>query len=302
MPYGDAVKLVLGTARDWFAAALKAVLEPEGFEVLWATGREAVLQLVAAQEPDVVLLDAVLAGGETAALCRDLVAEVLDDDVPLLLYSSAAADEDLCLEAYEAGVWAIFEEPIRSRVLVAAIRRFLAVAGRRADRRLAMSTEVGAGEPLERPALERLLPVLEAAASREETPMSCVVLGPTRVGSGELLMRQRAMTADLCGRHLRLSDLYGWMDGSDVAILALGAGSSGAEVLVRRLNAAAAGRADVTEGTMVLSAGIVELEPRSASAGQETGGDPHSSLAMARRALQQARADGGGVRRWDDTA
>lgn len=292
------MNILLGTAKDWFAAALKAVLEPEGFEVRWATGRDDLLQMAATGRPEAVLLDEALVGEETPQLCRELVAEALDDSVPLLLYASGVIGESLYAEAYEAGVWSIFEEPIRARLLVAALRRFLAIGSRARHRGAELAPEET--EPLDRSALERLLPVLRAAASREAAPLSCVVIGPTRLGTGELLQRQRNMTAELCGRHLRSSDLFGWMDGSDIAILAFGAGSLGAEALVRRLNEAAAGRADVDRETAVLSAGIFELPAsRNGSEARWTGGESDDGLQVALRALGKARAAGGGVQRWE---
>jgi len=292
------MNILLGTAKDWFAAALKAVLEPEGFEVHWARDRDRLLQMAATGRPEAVLLDEALVGEETPQLCRELVAGTLDDSVPLLLYASGVIGESMYAEAYEAGVWSIFEEPIRARLLVAALRRFLAIGSR--ARRQAMQRFPKDAEPLDRSALERLLPVLRAAASREAAPLSCIVIGPTRLGTGELLQRQRNMTAELCGRYLRSSDLFGWMDGSDIAILAFGAGSLGAEALVRRLNEAAAGRADLDRETAVLSAGIFELPPsRDGNEMRWSSGDQGDGLQAAFRALGKVRASGGGVQRWE---
>lgn len=306
----EARALLLGTVKDWFASALRAVLEPEGFTVYRAHSSEEVLSFVARMEPDLVLLDEELPPVDVAELSRILQDGPLPAHVPLLYHFSgggAASGEDVAM--LQAGAWGVLEDPIRPSTLVAQLRRYLGI-GRRirvgAERQRHVDPET---EVLTLTGLMRLLPAVSNLSRRSGAPVTYTVIGPTEPGTGRLLERQKRSTAELCRRHLRKSDFLGWLeDGSELAIVAYGTSRSGAGGLARRLNALAEEQTRAAELRYTLSAGILEMEPSrkgaSARGHEGNGRSPEAelkveslhALASAQTALEKARRAGGGIR------
>lgn len=298
--------LLLGTSREWFASALEAVLHSEGFSVVRAGSGDELVDRTEEMGPDLVVADESLPESDIPTLCRRLVGGPLSGDVPLVIYAESYSGDAAHAEALDAGAWEILTEPIRARVLVSALRRLLDLSRRMGPRAEAASslwdeetglfTEAG---------LERILPSLQALALRKEVRMSCVVLGPTQLGRGDVLERQRLATADLCAVNVRASDVCGWIGDGELAIIAFDTPAEGASTLADRLNQVAAGRAEVREESRTLSAGIVELldgahtGPAQSKRGEETATRPSvriRRLEAAREALREARERGGGVR------
>lgn len=300
-------RILLGTARSWFAEALRAVLEHEGYRfVVVETARE-VLARAPAEVPDLVILDEGLPDQGSPELCRALVEGPLPSSVPILVYSANLWQEQTHARAMRAGAWDVIREPVRSSLLVAKLERLLRI------RRLIESSEEAleglAGEPEPLALLLRYLPKMAALAQRYEAPLTCAVFGPTRVESGRSLDRQREEASRLCRHFVRGSDLCAWIGDTDVVVIAYDADVTGATRLVQRLNERSEERAD--EGRMSpLSAGVVALTAgeflklRSAAAEQEgeasEGVASHiarlSRLAAAQSALREARESGGGIR------
>lgn len=310
------VKVLLASSRDWFASALRAVLEPEGFQFVHARSGEAAVEAAAGEAPDLVIIDEGLPDGTAPELCRDLLAGALGKSVPVLVYSPNFWHESEQAEAMRAGAWDIIREPIRSRLLVAKLERLLRIkrlieAAEReemADEEWRLFSLAG---------LIRTLPVLGSLAERTSAPMSCAVVGPTLPATGDGLTRQRRDTARLCARHTRLSDLCGFLGEGDVALVAYNADVGVTTDIIRRLSRLAeevgeeVGEA-VGTARAPLSAGIIELpadrlmaEARTVRAGPSGGEETApvaeqiaslSRFAAAQGALRQARAAGGGIR------
>lgn len=299
--------LLLGTGREWFASALEAVLHSEGFSVVRAGSVEELLDRARRDDPELVMVDESLSEMELPEVCRQLRNGPLSAHVPLVVYTETFSGDGAHAAALDAGAWEILNEPIRARVLVSALRRLLAlshqVRARAAepspmwDEETGLFTESG---------LERVLPALQALASRQEVGMTCVVVGPTRVGQGEVLERQRLATADLCALNVRASDVCGWLGEGELAIIAFDTPAEGATTLAERLNQVAAGRAEIRKESRTLSAGIVELFHGEGGTSEAIEGEREADgsrslvkiqhLEAARGALRQAREGGGGIR------
>lgn len=293
-------RVILATSRDWLAASIEGVLDHDRFEVIRVPDAEDVAAAVDEGVPDGVVLDQDLMGEDTPDLCRELVEGALGERIPLVVYSSDLRDEELQARIVEAGAWTVIQEPIRSRFLVATLRRLLEI-GRAARGR----EEAGAGERRSNTDLPDLdgvlerLPVLEALAERNETSVALVAVGPRQPGSGELLERQRHRTAELCLEVLRGADLCGWLDDEgDVVIAAYDTSGEGARQLAERLAARAAERSQVERPEDALSVGIVEMRPgedlEEVRAGERPSGQTELVRA-AHEALHRARAAGGGI-------
>lgn len=295
-------RVILATGRDWLAASVQGVLDHDRFEVTRVSEGDGVAAAVEEVVPDGVVLDQELMQDATPAVCRELVEGALGEQIPLVVYSSDLRDEELQARIVEAGAWTVIQEPIRSRYLVATLRRFLeigrAARGRRETRAGEDRDRSNTGLPDLDGVLERL-PLLEALAERHETSVALVAVGPRQPGSGELLERQRRRTAELCLEVLRSADLCGWLDDQgDVVIAAYDTSSEGARQLAERLAARAAERSQVERPEEALSVGIVEVRPgedvEEVRAGERANGETELVRA-AHEALHRARAAGGGI-------
>lgn len=295
-------RLLLGTSREWFASALEAVLHSEGFSVVRAGSADELVSLARDGDPDFVIVDESLPEVDVPDLCRTLVDSALGPRIPLVIYTESYSGDRVHAKALEAGAWEIFHEPIRSRVLVAALYRLLSLSRRMEPVREnpLLDDETGFFTAL---GLERVLPLLGALAERRGVHMSCVVLGPTQLGRGEVLHRQRLATADLCELNLRASDVCGWLGSGELAIVAFDTPADGAKTLAERLSQLAAGRAEVSKDSRTLSAGVGEMNGSDgeSDADREAPGRDSSArrlegLMAARDELRRAREGGGGIR------
>lgn len=304
----DDVRVLLVTSRDWFASALQAALEPEGFSFSHVGSGEAAMQEAARSSPAVVVIDEGLPDTTAPELCGNLLSGPLPRSVPLLVYSPNFWHESEQAEAMQAGAWDIIREPIRSRLLVAKLNRLL-----RIKHLIEVTEDEEIGEEeiglFSLRGLVRTLPVLGSIAERSLSPLSCAVLGPTSPGVGKELARQRQDTVRLCLRHTRSSDVCGFLGEADIALIAYNADLTVTGDIVRRL----ADLAERGEGEAVpLSAGIValpvggpgaEAEARARARRAEGARPPVpgriaslSRFAAAQTALREAREAGGGIR------
>lgn len=303
--------MLLATSRDWFASALQAVLEPEGFAFRHIRTGEAALRDVSLLTPDAVIIDEGLPDIPAAELCRRLGEAGLETSVPILVYSPDFWHESRQAEAMQAGAWDVIREPIRSKLLVAKLRRLLQI---RKLIEVAGDGETGSDASASLLALDtlvRMLPAFGSIAERSGATMSCAVLGPTVPSDAwDERTERRSRLASLCEAHARGSDLRAGLGEEDIAIVAFGADTEGTSRLVGRLRK----QAEMTwrDSTGVtLSAGIAELPPSilvrkrpDAAAAEERVPGPRptqriaslSRLAAAQQALADAREAGGGIR------
>lgn len=300
---GHDVRLALVTKKDWFASALGGILESESFAVRRAESIEELIGALRGEgEAAGVILDADLEGDETAAAIRTLRSGPLRPDVPLIVYTSGHSSDDLYAELLAAGAWDVVGGPVRSARLLALVHRFLEIA--RPTRRGTEKgdREVASGLPTLQGLLERL-PVVEALARREEASIAIMAVGPTGAGPGDAgpegVEDRRRRMADACVESTRGSDLCGWLDADgDLALVAYSTSREGARVLAERLAEKVAESLEMEEAGEALSAGIVELGPEDLPrirAG-DRGDEQVELLSRARKALEEARKEGGGVR------
>lgn len=299
------IRVLLVSTHDWFSSALQAVLEPEGFVFARVRSARHALRHVEQSQPDLVILSEKLPDLDAAGLVRMLRDGGLRSGVPLLVYSPNFWDEEEQAKAVAAGAWDIIREPLRPTIIVPKLHRLLAI-GRLVQDAEGTAGATGAEEGLPNLAgLTRSIRRIEATAHRNAVPLSCVVIGPSRPGSGVELDRQRAAAAALCTENLRLSDLFGWVTDADFGVVAYNTTAAGIIAMVRRLNERLVETAGPEAALRPLSAGVIEL-PTDESGDRRDGERPESShapriaslsrLAAAQAALREARAGGGGIR------
>jgi len=296
----DRVNVMLVSAHDWFASALQAVLEPEGFVFARVRSARVALRDVVQASPDMVIIDDGLPDMDAAGLASSMSEGALKPSIPILVYSPNFWQENEQAAAMRAGAWDIIKEPVRSNLVVAKLRRLLEI------KRLIEATEEGSLSDLATglfnlAGMMRMLRVLGGASRRHGTALSCVVLGPTAVPVADIeAVREHA--ARLWGHGVRESDVCGWVHDAELGIVAFGTDAAGVTTMVRRLIERT--EADPAGGEIIpLSAGIVELTDRSAGEGSGARIAPManriaslSGIAAARNALHEARKAGGGIR------
>jgi CheY-like chemotaxis protein len=300
------IRILLATSRDWLASALRAVLEPQGFEFEQADSGRRALRRAAHHAPDAVIVDEGLPDVTAPELCRQLTERGLRSSTPLLVYTPSCWHESEQVRAMQAGAWDVIREPIRSGLLVAKLKRLLQIKGliELSEGTGALDSETGVFS-LE--GLVELLPGLASIAQRADAAMSCAVLGPTEPATSlDQLEQQRQSTALLCRANTRASDLCAWIGPADLVLVAYDADVRGASEVVRRLSALAEGSSERDS----LSAGVVDFSPSHAGEADGRLASPASSpagaissqriasllrLVAAQEALHEARGSGGGI-------
>ncbi|MEJ2482150.1 MAG: hypothetical protein P8049_03280 [Gemmatimonadota bacterium] len=301
-PNARSINVLLVTAHDWFASALQAVLEPEGFAFARVRSARLAVRDSRLVNPEIVIIGENLPDMKVPELSRALRSAGLRDSVPILVYSPNFWAESDEAAAMAAGAWDIIKEPVRSKLIVAKLHRLLEI------KRLIEITEEGtltdtATGLYNLAGLMRVVRLLEANATRTSVPMSCVVLGPAEPATGDRLEIQRRETADLAKRHLRTSDAIGWLGEAELGVVAYNTSAAGVTTMVRRLNRQIEPVGDWRAGRSPFSAGIVEFPSTEVSADDGHAHNPVANriasltrFAAARTALRQAREGGGGIR------
>jgi len=113
---------------------VREVLTATGFSVLSTGSGEAAIEMVALEQPNLVLLDVVLAGALDGYDVARRVREF--SDVPIIMLTAKARESDL-LRGFDTGADDYLTKPFSSKELLARVRAVL----KRARRELAAPTE-----------------------------------------------------------------------------------------------------------------------------------------------------------------
>ena len=280
--------VVLLSPKRVLASSLRAVLEPHGFRLhhvpeITGLDPDALVRLA-----DIVILDEAVADAGLALVAGD--PRPGGPELPVLLYTTGSWDSldrrsSARLDAVRNAVWDVVVEPIRSQDLVRKLNR---LSDLQALWHTAAETGMAGSEGFD--SIVEGLPILDSIASRSGTRLGCVMLGPTRQAPAET--RDPRLTE--VKARIRGSDLHAWVGPSELVVILYGADVSGAGSFVSRVVGGEGGD---------LSAGIAPIDPRPRARGSGTVGTGArhrlqvlDRLFAARRALDEARQAGGGVR------
>lgn len=176
-------------------AALRAMLEKDGYEVVEASNGQEGLGAALASEPHMMVVNRSMSRMDGFELTRSLRDTPLGRGMYILMLTTAGGDDDL-IEGFESGVDDYLAKPTNQRLLLARLRggqrivrlhqemehdreelnRFaaeLAVSNRRLQE--AALTDVLTGFPNRRYAMERIEQEW-AASSRNKRPLACMVI------------------------------------------------------------------------------------------------------------------------------
>ena len=104
---------------------IEAVLTPRDYTVLSAMSGQAALELIAREEPDLVLLDIMMPGMDGYEVCRRLRDDSATQALPIVMITASGAQEKL--KALEAGADDFITKPFDKAELLARVKSLLRV-------------------------------------------------------------------------------------------------------------------------------------------------------------------------------
>lgn len=127
MNSGTSVQTVLIVDdQDQNLQVVGTLLSAMGYAVVPANSGEQALQRIAAQPPDLILLDMVMPGIDGLQVCRQIRTHPEWDGIPVV-FLSAAGDKDLVVQALEAGGVDYVTKPFNKAELLSRVRTHLAL-------------------------------------------------------------------------------------------------------------------------------------------------------------------------------
>ena len=121
-------RILIANDQEWAARAVETILVAEGYEVHRVyTGRQA-LQRAFEILPDLVILDTQMPDLSGPEVCRQLRADSrIGLATPILLSTAGPAGRQQRVEAYAAGAWEFYGQPLDPEILLLKIRIYLDV-------------------------------------------------------------------------------------------------------------------------------------------------------------------------------
>lgn len=288
--------VVVGVEQEWAARSLETVLGPRGFAVVRAYSGRQTLDLAEVASPDVVLIDSRLPDIDGVDVCRALRDERrVGAHVPIVLTTSGPAPRDFLRQAYQAGAWSVWEQPIDGELLLLRLQTWVDAKRVVDDAERVSLIDIDSGLYTFRGLSRRAREVM-ADAARRRTPVSCIAIGPIVSRSGQASYDEMPVPSRFAtdiGRVVasaaRGSDVVGRMGSSEFAILAPMTEPRGALELVERLRDRVAAMppmvADGRASRVALRAGIATVSESAIEAR-----DGNDLLVRASTALRYAQS------------
>ena len=119
-------KILLADDDESLVRTLSYILKERGYEVIVSLGGENLLALVAAEKPQLLLLDIMMPKTDGMALLEQLKEDERFKDLPVLMLSSMPP-EDATVKALGLGAADFIPKPVRAKELFARIEAHLRV-------------------------------------------------------------------------------------------------------------------------------------------------------------------------------
>lgn len=236
--------VLIANDQEWSARSLESILSPNGFRVVRAFTAQQALEAVRQHQPDVIVLDAQMPDMHGFDVCRSLREDQLvGPATPIIITTAGPSGRSQRIEAFEAGAWEFFGQPLDGDTLLLKLRTFL--RGKLELDRVSGETLLDPVSGLySRRGLAHRAREMGSDASRRHEPLACVVLGAeadeTEPCDGEdgRAWQLDALVGQLLRRASRVSDAVGRIGAGEYAILAPSTGAAGATRLATRLGSA----------------------------------------------------------------
>ena len=209
-------------------------------EVLFALSGEKAIEVALAQQPDLILLDAVMPGMDGYAVCAALVASPRLQDIPVIFVTALSQPEDET-RALEAGAVDFISKPFNVAVVRARVRSQLTIK-RQADAMRELSLTDGLTGVANRRHLNDRMESEWRRCARANLPLSLIMIDidhfklyNDRYGhqAGDLCLQQ--VSAAMKRSAARPQDLLARYGGEEFILLLPQEGLEGAEVVALRI-------------------------------------------------------------------
>jgi two-component system cell cycle response regulator len=236
--------VLIANDQEWSARSLESILSPNGFRVVRAFTAQQALEGVRQHQTDVIVLDAQMPDMHGFDVCRSLREErLVGPATPIIITTAGPSGRSQRIEAFEAGAWEFFGQPLDGDTLLLKLRTFL--RGKLELDRVSGETLLDPVSGLySRRGLAHRAREMGADASRRHEPLACVVLGAEADetepcdGADDGASQLDALVGELLRRASRVSDAVGRIGSGEYAILAPSTGAAGATRLATRLGSA----------------------------------------------------------------
>jgi PleD family two-component response regulator len=280
--------------QEWAARAFESVLSPQGYSVIRCrTGRQ-LLEFMQALAPDAFLIKHGIPDVSAFELCRTLRAfPQVGAITPIILSSATPLRGNERLEAFAAGAWHLISVPVDAEELIARLSVYLQ-SKLEADRVREVSLVDLKSGFYSVQGLLRIVKELSLDASRHNSPIGCVVIGPEKepqpplVGLPEDSNRIADRLVDLMTAVGRGSDAIGRLSQTEFGVVAPRTDSSTVLQMANRLHEAAQSFASDlgSEASLRLRVGCYAVDDF-----RQTPIEPVEILTRATMALRHAQSD-----------
>lgn len=240
-------------------------------EVLFALSGEKAIDVALAQQPDLILLDAVMPGMDGYAVCAALEASPRLQDIPVIFVTALSQPEDET-RALEAGAVDFISKPFNVAVVRARVRSQLTIK-RQADAMRELSLTDGLTGVANRRHFNDRLESEWRRCARANLPLSLIMIDidhfklyNDRYGhqAGDLCLQQVSAAMKRCAA--RPQDLLARYGGEEFILLLPQEGPEGAEVVAQRIQdevrkLAVAHEASSTAPIVTVSMGLATAMP-----------------------------------------
>ncbi|HEY3933854.1 MAG TPA: response regulator [Gemmatimonadales bacterium] len=233
--------ILIANDQEWTARAVESILAASGYKVTHAYTARETLRLAAETDPDLVILDQQLPDFSGLEVCQQLRANPqFGSSLPIIITTAGPSGRPQRLNAYAAGAWEFYGQPLDSEALLHKLGVYLAAyRDTRRLRRCAMIEEESG--LYTRWGLARRATELIGDAKRLGRAVGCVgwsILsgeGTPRIPEAVVAFRGNARSADAFGR----------LASGDFVAVVPGATSDGAERMADRFRELLAHAAEV---------------------------------------------------------
>ena len=112
MPASRRLRILIAEDDEGLAALYRTYAERRGHEVLVARDGAEALVTIAAEMPDIVILDVAMPKVDGRDVCRQLKQNPKTAGIPILVVSALGGDQNLRSVMLELGAWDVIEKPV----------------------------------------------------------------------------------------------------------------------------------------------------------------------------------------------
>ena len=276
--------------QEWTARAFESVLSSHSCSVIRCASARHTLERLQSISPDALLIKADLPDTRGADLCRMLRERPnIGFTTPIIIASTAPMRRSERLEALDAGAWDVISLPFDAEELQLRMRIYLRSKFEVDRAREASLLDLTTGLYSIHGLLRRVRE-LSLDATRHNSPIACVVLGPDirSMSAAEESDRTADRLLHLVNTIGRGSDVVGRLSLTEFVVVAPRTSSAGVLRMAERFHEAAAALfpADGPDADLKIRIGCYAVED---FAGQSV--DPADLLVRAAMALRRAQRD-----------